>query len=378
MGQSKQAKIGVIGSAIAGLSSALAIANAGHKAVVFGTVPNQLAGALQLAPNGFSALAKLGALEALEPCMTRLHAIEIRAARHNKCLTMIDHDSPTRRDYAAIGRQSLANGLYQLAMAHPAISFVDKMVTTITCTQDETSCVTSDGIKYEFDLLIGADGQKGLARQKIAPAHADKEQFRIALRASCSAETLPQSFAARRTQLWLGDGYHLVGYPYHDSHNDKMMVNLVLCTMNSALEGHEIAKSLLGNNDILNALSAQDLRWHKTPLPPASQLATWRQNGLVLIGDGAHFMPPHLAQGAGQTLEDAATLQAALHDIGDVKSAASRWALGRQRALSSIIDKAESTGAVMRLSGPFARLRNAAVEFGGQRLIEKWLNQVWQ
>lgn len=378
MGQSEQAKIGVIGCAIAGLSSAIAIANAGHRAVVFGTVPEQLAGALQLAPNGFASLAKLGALEALAPFMMRLQAIEIRSARQNHCLSVIDQDSPQRRDYAAIGRLSLAQELYRLAQANPAISFIDKMVETITCTKEETSCVTADGATYDFDLLIGADGKNGLARQIIAPARAERPPSRLALRASCLAEALPRSFTARRTQLWLGDGYHLVSYPYHDSSSDAVMVNLVLCTQNSALEGHQMAKKLLGNNMILGALTADELHWHKTPLPPASQLATWRQNGLVLVGDGAHFMPPHLAQGAGQTLEDAATLQTALCDSDNLIHAASQWALCRQRALSSIIDKAEATGVVMRLSGPFARLRNVAVELGGQKLIEKWLNQVWQ
>ena len=36
--------------------------------------------------------------------------------------------------------------------------------------------------------------------------------------------------------------------------------------------------------------------------------ALWRYQRLTLIGDAAHMMPPHLAQGAGQSFEDIAIL----------------------------------------------------------------------
>lgn len=377
MRETTTARIGVIGGAIAGLSAALAIADAGHKVVIFGHVPAHLSGALQLAPNGFKALEALGALEALTPSLMRLNAIEIRSARTNSCLSVIDHDNPQRRDYAAIGRGALCAGLYKMARAHKAISFCDEMVTDITCTNDKTSLVTQTGAHHDFTLLIGADGKQGLARKIISASNDNASVSRHALRASVPASYLPRHFSTKRTQLWLGDGYHLVGYPFHDTSADKMMVNLVLCTPASAKEPSQIVPEYLAKRPVLAPLCDEAIGWYKTPLPPASQLATWRKNGLVLIGDGAHFMPPHLAQGAGQTLEDAATLKEALTGASDIKQAAAQWALARQRALGPIIEKAEATGTMMRLSGPLAMLRNAAVELGGHRLVEKWLTKVW-
>ena len=98
---------------------------------------------------------------------------------------------------------------------------------------------------------------------------------------------------------------------------------------------------------------------------------------MIVIGDAAHFMPPHLAQGAGQTLEDAACLYEALQGNQPLTQTLQSFALKRARALAPVIHKAESTGAVMRLKGPFAHLRNLALEIGGQRLVESWLQQVW-
>lgn len=374
----KSAQIGIIGCAIAGLSAALGVAKAGHRAVIFGQPHHNLAGALQLAPNGFAALETLNCLAEMTPHLTRLHAIEIRSARTNACLSIIDHDAPHHRDYGAIGRGALVTQLYQLAKAHDLISFCDDSVESITSTEQETSLITTAHETYHFDLIIGADGQNGIARAFVGSANNAQHITRQALRACLRATDVPQSFSANRTQLWLGDGYHLVSYPYHDPHADTRMINLVLCTDKSLADPSKIAASLLGTKPVLAPLCDADIAWHAAALPPANQLSSWRRHSVVLIGDAAHFMPPHLAQGAGQTLEDAAQLALALKDATDIREAARKWALTRQQSLRPIIEKAEATGTIMRLKGPLALIRNAAVELGGQRLVEKWLSRVWQ
>lgn len=373
-----KATIAIIGSAIAGLSAAIAVARAGHNALIFGDMPKALGGALQLAPNGYDALASLDLMEIVSPHITRLDAIEIRSARSNHCLATIHHDRPKRRDYGAIGRDDLATSLYQAAMSYDAITFCKDMVASIDCSAETTALTTTSGARYSCDLIIGADGKNGLAR-RVMDGTADTERAeRVALRASCPADALPRRFHAKRTQLWLGNGYHLVSYPFYDRRLDEMRINLVLCTTHSNDEAHAITYALFGQKAVLAPLADKAITWHKTPLLPAGQLTSWRKNGLVLFGDSAHVMPPHLAQGAGQTLEDAASLQIALAGAGTLTQAAANWALQRQRALRPIIERAEATGMVMRLTGPLAMVRNAAVEFGGQPLIEKWLSEVWQ
>ena len=374
MNNPSSATIAVIGTAIAGLSSAIGAANANHHVSVFGHVPARLQGALQLAPNGFAALHALGAYEPIRPSLTRLSAIELRSARTNSCLSVIDHENPTQRDYASIGRDALYQALLSVAQAHPLISFHNQMVTALHITKDETNLTTQDGSTHHFDLIIGADGKDGIARHAIAPHSAPTPITRQALRTSCNSTALPRPFGAKRTQLWLGDGFHLVSYPFEGG----AKINLVLCTASTAYNSpDDIVRRLTANTPILASLAQAGLSWHSTPLAPASQLATWRKFGLILTGDAAHFMPPHLAQGAGQTLEDAASLSHFLSQATNIEQAAAQWALNRSRSLAPVIERAEATGTIMRLSGPFARLRNFAIEIGGQRLIEQWLKQVW-
>ena len=371
MTQNPRKQIGVIGNGIAGLAAAIAAGRAGHDVTIFGPEIKGASGALQLAPNGFAALERLGVMEAVRPHLLKLDAIEIRNSRSHATLAVIDHRTPHPRDYASLGRSALITSLTQLAKSLTSITFQNDRVLSIANEDDKSLLVTEAG-SYSFDAIIGADGASGIARAFVSH---DKQMpsARLALRAAVPAQNLPAHFASLRTQLWLGQGFHLVSYPFDGGKE----VNLVLCCEASHADGKAIATELLSQNTVLSEILATDIHWHKTPLPAANQLANWRRGNVVVIGDAAHYMPPHLAQGAGQTLEDAACLYEALKGDKPLTQTLQSFALMRARALAPLIQKAETTGAVMRLKGPLAKLRNMALEVGGQRLVEGWLRQVW-
>ena len=371
MTQTPRQKIGIIGNGIAGLASAIAAARAGYEVTVFGPETQPLQGAVQLAPNGFAALERLGALEAVRPHLTMLDAIEIRNSRSHSTLAIIDHQKPHPRDYASIGRHALTTALGQITHNLPSITMRSDAVLQIGDEAGLPLVVTEDE-RHVFDAVIGADGASGLTRAYVAQDISQKAD-RCALRAVAPAQQLPAHFSARRTQLWLGHGFHLVSYPFDEGRS----INLVLCCEASTKDSQMIATQTLSQNRVLAPLLEADIHWQKTPLPTATQLANWRRGHVIVIGDAAHFMPPHLAQGAGQTLEDAACLYEALQDNQTLTHTLQSFALMRARALAPLIHKAESTGAVMRLKGPFAHLRNLALEIGGARLVESWLQQVW-
>jgi salicylate hydroxylase len=98
---------------------------------------------------------------------------------------------------------------------------------------------------------------------------------------------------------------------------------------------------------------------------------------VVLAGDAAHSMPPHLAQGAGQGLQDAASLLAWLEKADDIDTAFAGYARERAADVSRIVQKADVSGRIMAMSGPAARLRDLALNLGGPRLMQSWLAEVW-
>ena len=88
-------------------------------------------------------------------------------------------------------------------------------------------------------------------------------------------------------------------------------------------------------------------------------------------------MPPHLAQGAGQGLQDAASLHHWLGTQDNVSAAFSGYARMRAGEVARIVNKADISGRIMGMSGPAAHLRDIALNLGGAHLMQSWLAEVW-
>ena len=109
----------VSGTGIAGMSAALAAANAGHQVTLCGhhasTPP---AGGIQLAPNGWQALDQLGLFDATIKRATRLDHIVVRDLGTGATLTRLGLNN----QYASIGRADLLDLLQDTVAEHDSIT----------------------------------------------------------------------------------------------------------------------------------------------------------------------------------------------------------------------------------------------------------------
>jgi 2-polyprenyl-6-methoxyphenol hydroxylase-like FAD-dependent oxidoreductase len=117
-----------------------------------------------------------------------------------------------------------------------------------------------------------------------------------------------------------------------------------------------------------------------TPLTEWPRCDSWLRGRVVVTGDSAHQMPPHLAQGAGQALVDAASLSqmiasgkngVSLQDILPV------WAGQRMRQVRSVLDAASAAGRVFSPPPALAMMRDAAVGLGGMAVLPRILDRIW-
>ena len=181
---------------------------------------------------------------------------------------------------------------------------------------------------------------------------------------------MPAHFALAESNLWLGRGVHVVHYPIGD------MLNLVV-TLPATWTGDGWQARLFGESSLLAALVDGRIDWIRTPLPVAAMADCWRRGRVVLAGDAAHSMPPNLAQGAGQGLQDAACLGRYLGHKDGIEAAFTLYARERAAAVSRIVQKADISGRIMGMSGPAALLRDMVLNAGGPRLMQNWLAEVW-
>ena len=373
----------VSGHGIAGLSAALAAANAGYDVALCGAAPATAPpGGIQLAPNGWLALDQLGLGDAAMQCATRLDHIIVRDLASGATLTRL----PLTHQYASISRADMLRLLQDAVAARTSIRLHARLIDQAVTRDDGVALVCDDGHSMQATALIAADGMNGFGRRFVTGATpgADYQaargdmragmpgDMRVTMRADIDAADLPAAFAQPASNLWLGQGAHLVHYPIAGSRRINFAV-----TLSSRQAAGNWQARIFRADPLLEQLASSQFQWTKTPLPQAGSPVCWRRGRVALAGDAAHIMPPHLAQGAGQALQDAASLQYALCHSSDIDTALAIYARNRTMAVSAVVRKADISGKVMAFGGARGRLRNMLISVAGPGFLQSWLADVW-
>jgi salicylate hydroxylase len=371
--------IAVSGSGIAGLAAALALLrNQKPLLLVAGRTPaTTLQGGVQIAPNGWAALDQLGLGDAARARATTLQEITVRDMRSAATLASLDLSASP---YASLSRADLASLLRAEISALSGMTDIAANITHVVQRGPdqgkELHMLTDDGGRHIVDALIAADGVSGFGRHYVngtdSGMNTAHNKGRVAMRAVAKTTDLPRIFSQPFCNLWLGQGAHFVHYPLRGGKD----VNMVL-TLDAAKAGDGWQQRYLGRNDILGQLCDHaDIKWVKTALPAHPYHDCWRRGRTVLAGDAAHPIPPNLAQGAGQSLVDSASLLRWMAD-DNLDSALSGYVRERSKAVGVIFKKATVSNKIMALDGTGATARSTLIGLGGAPMLNAWLAEVW-
>jgi len=199
------------------------------------------------------------------------------------------------------------------------------------------SATTADGRVWNADLIIGADGIKSITRPMLTgqldkPRDTGDVAYRILIPGSdlLADPELSSLITDPVTTSWCGPEGHIVGYPIRDGE----LYNVVVCVTSQHGETTDEVWVVKGDNkelcdrfqdwepriQKLCALTKDFMKWRLCDLP---ELSTWvhPSGKAVLLGDSCHPMLPYLAQGAAQSVEDAAVLRQCLAQRTDLHSA---------------------------------------------------------
>ncbi|GAA0794285.1 FAD-dependent monooxygenase [Spirilliplanes yamanashiensis] len=374
-------RVGIIGAGIGGLVAAVGLQRAGHEVAVFERAPEprREGSGLSLFGNAFTALDAVGLGDAM------------RAVTAPAGLLRAGQRRPDGRWLATTPAASLA----ALRIAHRSdvhrvlLSALDpdtvrygSDVLGVPASGDTVTLTTG---AESFDVVVAADG----IRSRVRSTWPGDPGVRYSGYSTWRGVTAtPVDLGGAAGETW-GDGLRFGMAPLGDGRVywfgvASMPPGVALDDEWAAVNRHfagwhsPIAEMLAATDPATVArLDIHDL---------AGPLPTFRRGRCVLLGDAAHAMTPDLGQGAGQAMEDAATLAALLaplsdSDHGGIDAALDRYDALRRPRTQSIARRARSVGAVAQARGRTrVFLRDTAVRLIPASLTARQLTalQSWQ
>jgi salicylate hydroxylase len=206
------------------------------------------------------------------------------------------------------------------------------------------------GESAEADIVIAADGiHSTLQKYVVEPKPVEYSGVR-AYRGLISREKLP-AWRQEVHEVWMGEGKHLIAYPVRSGRLLNIVgfvptSNVTQESWSAAGDPNELSASFEGWDPTAVRLIRAVESCYWWGLYDRRPLASWSNGRLVLLGDAAHAMLPHLGQGANQAIEDGVALAVLLQgrDPGEVPDIVQRYEQFRRPRTDVVQAEARQSG----------------------------------
>ncbi|WP_327587561.1 FAD-dependent monooxygenase [Nonomuraea sp. NBC_00507] len=309
----------VVGGGIGGLAAALALHRIGWQATVLERAAElgEIGAGMSQAPNAMRALAELGVEQQARSAGVPTHASGNLRTPEGRYLQRARPGDATAM--LAFHRADL----HQVLLEAVPDGWVRTGAEVIAVRQDaETVTVKCGGTELSAELVIAADGIRSTVRGQLWP-DAPPPRFlgRTAWLGIAEVPGLPGS-------ITLGPGGYFLIHPVGRGRAYWAYVTTAdAASIRYEQEKAEIARRIGDWHDPIPALI-------EATAPPSvihidihdlDPLPTYVNGRVVLLGDAAHAMSPDRGQGAGQSIEDAVVLAAALAGEPTIEASLRRY-----------------------------------------------------
>ena len=377
----------ISGGGIGGLIAAYCLAHQGFPVRLFEQSAEfkEVGAGIQLGPNIFRVLSKVGLMDAVLADVHRPPAQEMRDALTGKLITRIplgeEFIARFGQPYAVTHRADIhatflkaceASGLIQLETSRRVDDFTDH--------GDHVTVTLNNGETARGRALIGCDGMWSRIRERIVGDGKPRVSGHIAYRGVLKKEDVPADLWRPDVVLWAGPRTHFVHYPLRRGE----LYNLVAVFHSDHYEegwNAEGSKDLLWQHfkmqvpEVLRMLERIDT-WRMWVLCDREPVKDWTKGNVTLLGDAAHPMLQYLAQGACMATEDAVVLaDQIVASPDDLPAAFKAYQQARYLRTARTQIMARVYGEFYHARGVAAELRDMAV--GGRTLQQSYDGIAW-
>jgi salicylate hydroxylase len=301
----------IIGGGIGGMTTALAVAQAGLDVHMVEQSPEfgEIGAGIQLAPNAMRILGRLGLLSALDEVCVRPRNLIFMHADTGRRLGTIDFGPAFRRhfgqSYAVLHRGDLLEVLLAACRANPRITLESGR--EVVDVREDGKVRFADGTSLRCEGVVGADGLWSRTRALVSDDQPICSEY-VAYRGA-----LPVTHADADDELiWIGPGKHLVQYPIRkgELYNQVAVFRSRRYRPGTDDWGtpDELAEAFATSCAPVRAAIDAIPTSRRWPMYDRLPIGNWTKGRVTLLGDAAHPMLQYLAQGACQAIEDAECL----------------------------------------------------------------------
>lgn len=326
MGTTSTPRIAVVGAGLGAAAAAL-LQKAGFNVDVYEQALgfSRLGAGIHMGPNIMKIFRRMGIEDRLNKMGSHPDFWYSRDGLTGDYLSRIPLGDFARKEYGAayitVHRGDL-HATQMDAIKEGTVHF-NKHVESVEDTGDDVKLSFADGTSVRVDIVIGADGINSKIREVLLGQEDPIYSGWVAHRALITGEKLAKFDLKfedcvkwwtkdRHMMVYYTTGkrdeyYYVTGVPYPELDFEGSFVDSSREEMYEAFEGyHPTVQALIESTDSVT----------KWPLKNRNPLPLWSQGRLVLLGDACHPMKPHMAQGAGMAIEDAAMLTRCLQETG--------------------------------------------------------------
>ncbi|NJP91800.1 NAD(P)-binding protein [Nonomuraea sp. FMUSA5-5] len=316
----------VVGGGIGGLATAVALRRIGWRATVLERAPElgEIGAGMSQAPNALRALDELGVgAQARATGVPSYSAGNLRLpdgrhlqrARRGEATPLLAFH---RADLHGLLLEAVPGGWVRTGTKVTGLRQGDGGVTVVW-----------DGGELSADVVIGADGIRSTVRRAVWP-DAPPPRFlgRTAWLGVADTSGIPSDSGELSGSITMGPGAYFLIHPISRGRVYWAFVTTAdRPDLRYEQEKAEVAARLAGWHQPIPDLIAAtpDEAVLHIDIRDLDPLPTYVRGRVALLGDAAHAMSPDRGQGAGQSLEDAVVLAAALHAESGVEAALTRY-----------------------------------------------------
>ncbi|MFC3939237.1 6-hydroxynicotinate 3-monooxygenase [Pseudomonas gingeri NCPPB 3146 = LMG 5327] len=342
-------KIAIVGAGLGGAAAATLLQQAGFDVTIYEQAPefSRLGAGIHMGPNIMKIFRRMGIEQQLDQMGSHPDHWFSRDGMSGDYLSRIPLGEFARKEYGASYITVHRGDLHALQMStiKPGTLHFNKRLETIEDRGDQVHLTFTDGTHASADIVIGADGINSKIREELLGQEAPLYSGWVAHRALITRDKLARydlNFEDcikwwsedRHMMVYYTTGkrdeyYYVTGVPHPELDFDGPFVDSSREEMFAAFQGyHPTVQALIESTDTVT----------KWPLRNRNPLPLWSRGRLVLLGDACHPMKPHMAQGAGMAIEDAAMLTRCLQEtgLGDYRTAFELYEANRKDRASRV------------------------------------------